>query len=72
MYKLSTWGLLILSGFLLLFPLILEILLGVGVLQAGGSTIEQRKPLYLMMMVVGLVGMFLVIADTISLNRRKS
>ena len=57
MSKTAAFIFLILSGFLFLSPLILEVLLYNGVLHEYGSTIEERRSAYGFMMLVGACGM---------------
>ncbi|MCC6198670.1 hypothetical protein IT401_00420 [Candidatus Nomurabacteria bacterium] len=53
------------SGLLLLAPLVLEILVGMGVLQERGSTLADRRPLYVIMAFAGISGLIVAALDTI-------
>ncbi len=67
----SLFGVTVLAGFVLLSPLILEILLGFGILTEEGSTIESRRPAYLVLMTIGIIILLFVAVITTLQTRRK-
>jgi hypothetical protein len=60
------------SAVAMAIPFVLEFLLDIGTLKAHGSTIEDRQPLYAILMYTGLAGMIVIVVGGLLRFRKKS
>ena len=63
-------ALLVASMIAMIIPFVLEFLLFAGILKENGSTIEDRRPVYVILMYTGIAGIVMYILTTWPLRLR--